>query len=193
MEERGLSWAEPGARPGDICTRAAVPNRDAALDITIASQEAGSAGRDCVSAAYRRKLHRYRDTVAEWEGTTMVFQPLVWSHEGRSHVSVQHVMKFCAGQIARRHSCQANDILKRWKGDLGVALAVRRARMAARCLPRASARDQYVVGGAVGDDAEGHMAAGGSLAQYAAGLDGEVDASDSEADGGDIEFESDVD
>jgi hypothetical protein len=94
LEERGLSRAEPTARPGDICARAAIPNRDAALDITIASQEASGAGRDCVNTAYQKKLRRYRETIADWDGSNLVFQPMVWSHEGRAHHDVARVMAY---------------------------------------------------------------------------------------------------
>jgi hypothetical protein len=62
----GLVEAEPGARPGDIFTTAAVPNRDAAVDVTIVSQEAAGAGNDCVVTAHRRTFNRYRHAVAEW-------------------------------------------------------------------------------------------------------------------------------
>ena len=43
VEVAGLSETMPTARPGDIYTTAAVPNKDAALDVTIVSQEAGHA------------------------------------------------------------------------------------------------------------------------------------------------------
>ena len=52
LEQRRLSQVEPRARPGDVFTMAGVPNRDAALDITIASEEAGGAGGDCVHSIH---------------------------------------------------------------------------------------------------------------------------------------------
>ena len=55
------------------------------------------------------------------------------------------------------------------KGDVGVALAVRRARMAHRCLPPSTARAGYVVHGEVGDDEGGRLAAEGALGTYVTG------------------------
>ena len=52
LEARGLSTAQPGSRPGDIFTSAALPNRYAALDVTVVSQRAGHAGEACVATAY---------------------------------------------------------------------------------------------------------------------------------------------
>ena len=56
-DARGLSTVEPMARPGDILTRAAVPIREAAIDVTSVSHEAGDAGSDCVLRAAQEK-HR---------------------------------------------------------------------------------------------------------------------------------------
>ena len=141
LEQRGLVEAEPGARPGDIFTRAAVPNRDAAVDVTIVSPEAGGAGQDCVATAYAHKFARYQAAVDEWGPSGIRLQPLVWSSEGRAHPDVDRVMAYCAAAVARRHGAKRADILRRWKTDIGVALAVRRARMAQRCLPAWSAHE----------------------------------------------------
>ena len=63
----------------------------------------------------------------------------------------------------------AKDILRRWKGDVGVALAVRRARMAQHCLPVTTAGAGYVVYGEVGDEEGGREAAEGAVGAYIAG------------------------
>eukprot|EP00973_Karenia_brevis_P046188 6401612-Karenia_brevis.AAC.1 len=76
VEQRGLVEAEPGARPGDIFTTAAVPNRDAAVDVTIVSQEAAGAGEDCVATAHKKKFQRYRDAIEEWGDAGICLQPL---------------------------------------------------------------------------------------------------------------------
>ena len=130
LEQRGLVEAEPGARPGDIFTTAAVPNREAAVDVTIVSPEAAAAGADCVATAHRGKFERYRAAVAEWGDAGPCLQPLVWSCEGRAHPDVERVMAFCAKALARRASTNPRDVLRRWRADIGVALAARRARMA---------------------------------------------------------------
>jgi hypothetical protein len=125
LEQRGLVEAEPGARPGDIFTTAAVPNRDAAVDVTIVSAEAAGAGSDCVVTAHRGKFRRYREAVAEWGDAGIRLQPLVWSSEGRAHPDVVRVMSYCAAALARRKGVSSKEVLRRWKADVGVALAAR--------------------------------------------------------------------
>eukprot|EP00973_Karenia_brevis_P092852 12414399-Karenia_brevis.AAC.1 len=147
VEVQGLSAVEPSARPGDIFTRAATPNRDAAVDVTICSQEAAYAGGDCVRSAFNRKAERYAHVIVEWESTGMQFLPMVWSHEGRAHPVTQQIMTFCCSLIARRHGGNAKAIKNRWASDIGVILARRRARMAMRCMPRSSARSQFILHG----------------------------------------------
>ena len=169
LEQRGLVEAEPGARPGDIFTTAAVPNRDAALDVTVVSQEAAGSGADCVATAHAGKFHRYRAAVAEWGSSGISLQPLVWSNEGRAHPDVGRVMDFTAAAIARRVGQSTQAVLRRWKADVGVALAVRRARMARRCLPTKTARDGFVQCGEVGEGDGGRREAEGELGRYLAG------------------------
>jgi len=171
LEQRGLVEAEPGARPGDIFTTAAVPNRDAAVDVTIVSQEAAAAGQDCVATAHSKKFSRYRTAVQEWGETGIRLQPMVWSCEGRSHPDVSRVMTFCSAALARRSGCSAKLLLKRWRADIGVALAARRSRMARRCLPLATARSNYVLYGELGDGAGGQQAAEGGVGSYLQGTD----------------------
>eukprot|EP00973_Karenia_brevis_P014472 1972038-Karenia_brevis.AAC.1 len=77
-----------------------------------------------------KNFERYRNAVDEWGGSGICLQPLVWSAEGRAHPDVGRVMAYCAGALARRTQTPQNLILKRWKADIGVALAARRARMA---------------------------------------------------------------
>ena len=152
LEHRGLVDAEPGARPGDIFTRAAVPNRDAAVDVTIVSQEARGAGSDCVAIAHRGKFHRYRAATDEWGSSGPCLQPLVWSCEGPAHPDVARVMAFAAKALAQRSGRQPQAILQRWRADVGVALAIRRARMALTCLPPMSTRGAWVVHGEAADE-----------------------------------------
>ena len=98
-------------------------------------------------------------------------QPLVWSSEGRAHPEVERVMSFCAVSLARRSGSKVADVLRRWRTDVGVILAARRARMARRCLPRWSAQEAYVAHGIVGEEVGGNAEAGGMPGAYAAGND----------------------
>ena len=62
MEAVGFIGSRPELRPADILTRAAIPNRVAALDVGIKSPEAGGAGEDCAEVMVAEKLNYYRRT-----------------------------------------------------------------------------------------------------------------------------------
>ena len=78
-------------------------------------------------------------------------------------------MRCCSPVAARRTGTDAKAFLRRWRTDIGVVLAVRRARMARRCLPRPGAREHYILHGGADDSAEGWRRAAGGLAAYMAG------------------------
>ena len=113
-----------------------MPGRGAALDVVVASQEALSAGVDCIATAVKRKLRRYRHILDDLEAAGIAFRPLAWSAEGRAHPIVQRVMAHVAQQVARtRPDSSAGEICKRWRQEIGTALAIRMARMIRSCLP----------------------------------------------------------
>ena len=82
-ELRGLVEGS-SARPADVYTSAALPGRDAALDVTIAAQDAVGAGDDCCATAFRGKIRKYakllvplaRDAVEDnsWREETTVIK-----------------------------------------------------------------------------------------------------------------------
>ena len=61
-------------------------------------------------------------------------------------------MAFAAKALAQRSGRQPQAILQRWRADVGVALAIRRARMASTCLPPMSTRGAWVVHGEAADE-----------------------------------------
>lgn len=126
--------------------------------------------------AHQRKFERYQAAVEEWGPQGICLQPLVRSTEGRAHPDVARVMSFCAKALAQRKGVSAGGVLQRWRADVGVALAVRRARMARRCLPPSSARSGYVTDGVLGDDEGGRVAAEGILGAYVADTEEPYDA-----------------
>ena len=148
IETTGLSLREPTARPADIFTGAACAGRETAIDVTVVSTEAGDpdAGDDHLNAAFRRKAQRYAEIIEEWGDTGPRFLPMVWGHEGRTHPEVARAMEYCATQIARKSGAPAKRILKRWRGEIGTILAVRRARMARRILPKPSDKECFLDG-----------------------------------------------
>ena len=186
VEMRGLVEHAPRDRPGDIFTGAAVPNREAAVDVSIVSPHAAHAGSDCVATAHRGKFTKYRLAVEEWGEQGTYLQPMIWSHEGRCHPDVTRVMAFASEAIARRSGQRSKTILRRWQADIGVLLAIRRARMARSLIPRPTQRAWYVQGGVV--DATEARSAEGPMGAYIDGGDDDLEANLTDSAGA-VEFE----
>ena len=146
-EPRGLTSTM--ARPADILTNAAVPGRGAALDICIASPNAASALGDAAAAAFRRKLRRYRRVIPELARAGIAFRPLVWTSEGRPHPAVTRTLRYAAGIAATRSGSQASSagLMGRWRHEVQIAIQRRRAAMARAVLPRATARQLWLLTG----------------------------------------------
>eukprot|EP00929_Paragymnodinium_shiwhaense_P026577 TRINITY_DN1578_c0_g1_i1.p1 TRINITY_DN1578_c0_g1~~TRINITY_DN1578_c0_g1_i1.p1 ORF type:complete len:384 (+),score=60.22 TRINITY_DN1578_c0_g1_i1:335-1486(+) len=139
-EVRGLV-ENSTARPADIYTNAAIPGRDAALDITIVSQDALAAGEDCCATAFRRKIRRYRDLLEPLARDGVAFRPMVWSAEGRPHPVVGRVIAFASELASRKHpETSARSFAQRWRREIAVAIQKRLARMVQACLPAPSQR-----------------------------------------------------
>ena len=102
--------------------------------------------------SHKAKLSKYEEVRKEWEGTNLVFQPMVFSHEGRMHHHTARVLHYVSGRVAQKYGVATKQVEERWRREIGTALAIRRARMFRRCLPRLNARDWFVVHGDGGDD-----------------------------------------
>lgn len=126
-----------------------------------------------MATAHAGKFRRYREAVEEWGSMGIRLQPLVWFSEGRAHPDVERVMAYIAAEVARRTAASAPVVLRRWKNDVSVVLATRRARMARKCLPSWNARHSYVLHGIIGEDEGGLEAAGGVAGAYVSGKDPE--------------------
>ena len=133
------------------------------------SQEAAGAGWDCVDTAHKDKFKRYAAAVAEWGPCGIRLQPLVWSNEGRCHPDVDKVIAYCSSVISRHSGAPVQTIARRWRADIGVILAVRRARMAKRCMPPLPARAGWIAFGEAGEMEGGRQQADGELGDYLAG------------------------
>ena len=80
-------------------------------------------------------------------------------------------MTYTATALGRRLGAKPKDVLRRWRADVGVAIAIRRARMAQRCLPPLGRRSGFVAFGEFGEGAGDLQAAQGALGDYAAQAD----------------------
>ena len=55
-------------------------------------------------------------------------------------------MEYCTTFIGRKSGAPAKRVLRRWRGEIGTILAVRRARMARRIMPRSPAKERFLDG-----------------------------------------------
>ena len=146
-EVRGLVETS-SARPADVYTSAALPGRDAALDVTIAAQDAAGAGADCCATAFRGKLRKYAKLLGPLARENVGFRPMVWSAEGRSHPVVGRVLAYAADLATRKHpdAC-GKTFVQRWRREIAVAIQKRKARMFKACLPAPTRRSRQLLWG----------------------------------------------
>ena len=148
-EIRGLS-EHSDVRPADIFTNAALPGREAALDVTIVSPESTRAGQDCLQTAYVEKFRKYREILPELSRQGIAFKPLVWSTEGAPHPVVMRILKYVCSQAVRRNGSTGEDkMLSRWQRELATAIQTRKARMIAACMPDHKAPQLWLLSGSV--------------------------------------------
>ena len=148
-EVRGLSGTSD-VRPADVYTNAALPGRDAALDITIVSPEAAHAGQDCLQTAFMGKFHKYRNILPDLHRQGIAFKPMVWSTEGAPHPVVLRILAFACKQAMRRNSCGGEaQMLFRWQREIGISIQRRKAAMIAACMPSHKAHRLWLLSGNV--------------------------------------------
>ena len=80
-----------------------------------------------------------------------MFRPLVWTADGRPHPAATRTLRFAAECAVTRNSQQAtaNALVSRWKHEIQIAILRRRAAMSRAVLPRASAREEFLLTGQV--------------------------------------------
>ena len=149
-EVRGLV-EDSSARPADIYTKAAILGRDAALDVSIASQDAINAGEDCCRTAFNKKLRKYARLLGPMARDGIAFRPLIWSAEGRPHPVVDRVIGFASELASRKHAdSNAQQFAQRWRREIAVALQKRLARMVRACMPAPNRRGRLLLRPAAG-------------------------------------------
>jgi hypothetical protein len=137
------------ARPADILTTAGVPGRSTALDVCVASPNAAAAQGDAAEAAFRRKLHHYRQVIPALASAGIAFRPLVWTADGRPHPAVVRTMKYASERAAGRGSeeVKSSELYGRWRHEITVAILRRRAAMTRAFLPRPNPRERWLMTG----------------------------------------------
>ena len=155
-EVRGL--VPSSDRPADILTIGALPGVQTALDVTIAAQDACAAGSDACASAYRRKIRRYASILPALRRAGVVFQPLVWSAEGRPHPATTRILDCVIRAVSgRRGKEAAEDLRARWRHEIAIALQRRKAAMLRAVLPRGTWRQEWLARGSGPCDTEAEV------------------------------------
>ena len=148
MEAVGLVDSQPDLRPADILTRAAIPNRLAALDVGVKCPEASGAGDDCAQAMVEEKLAYYSAVIPELERKGITYAPITFSCFGRRHGTTSKIMYEAASRAARfRGQPNSKQLLRSWKCTVTAELWRRVARMVKACLPRPDGAEKLVQDG----------------------------------------------
>ena len=135
-EPLGLVPSRPALRPADVLTSAAFSHL-AALDVCVASPDAGGAGTDACAAGAVRKADQYKDILAELQEEGYTYHPLVWSAWGRpGHQALSAVRTLAAAVARRRGLGDAQALEARARGLIGAAIWKRAASMVRICLNR---------------------------------------------------------
>ena len=136
MEAVGLVDSQPDLRPADILTRAAIPNRVAALDVGVKCPEATGAGDDCTQAMVEEKLTYYAAVLPELERKGITYCPITFSSFGRRHGTTSKIMQEAASRAARfRGQLNSKQMLRSWSATVTTELWRRVAKMVKACLP----------------------------------------------------------
>ena len=104
---------------------------------------------DAAEAAFRRKLHHYRDVIPELAAAGIVFRPLIWTADARPHPATVRTLRYAAGVAATLNGglASATSLLSRWKHEITVAIMRRRAAMTRAVVPRQDARALWMLTG----------------------------------------------
>ena len=141
LEVRGLT--DSAERPADFLTRAAIPGTEAALDVTIAAQDAKHAGLDACASAYRRKMARYRHLLPALHRVGVVFRPMVWSTEGRPHAQTTRMLRAAVRMVRSTKGAEAaSGLQNRWDHEIAIAIQRRKAAMVRAVLPASGSRQR---------------------------------------------------
>jgi len=148
MEAAGLVDSQPDLRPADILTRAAIPNRLAALDVGIKCPEASGAGQDCAQTMVEEKIEYYAHILPELERKGITYVPITFSCFGRRHGTTSRIMLEAASRAARfRGQLNNKQMLKRWEATVTTEIWRRAARMVKACLPKPSRYEHLLIDG----------------------------------------------
>ena len=149
----GLCPRAPELRPADILTSGAAAGWMSAIDVGIASPHARQAGTDCVQTMHNKKQDFYANHMADLEHQGIKYVPAVFSTYGRERPATSRCLEFMARRAARKQGLRDHyDILRRARGDIGLAIAARYARMIRACFPRSLQGSQALLHGEGGED-----------------------------------------
>ena len=106
------------------------------------------AGTDACATAHRRKMNRYRHILPALRRAGVIFQPLVWSAEGRPHPATVRVMESALRMVRTRKGAEAAaDLRDRWRHEITIAILRRRAAMSRSVVPRRTTWEEWMLAG----------------------------------------------
>ena len=105
---------------------------------------------------FRRKQGDYAAHTGELQEQDITYRPLVWSAWGRAHPETSAMLAAVAVQAARRRGLRDHRLLlRRSRGNVGVLLMRRAARMLHACVPRRLEDEEEALDGGGGVPDEG--------------------------------------
>ena len=87
--------------------------------------------------------------IPQLRAANIIYRPLVWTADGRPHAAVTRTLRFAAEQAASRgdRHADAKSLLARWRHEIQIAIARRRAAMMRAVLPRLGDRGRWLLTG----------------------------------------------
>ena len=149
LEPCGVIPDDPGARPADLLTSAALAGCSAALDVGIASPDSAGAGDDCCEGLRRSKLSKYSTHLSDLAAQGVRYVPFHASANVRLHPDAHAVLRNLAACAARRHgNISAVALLRRVRARISVRIWRRAVAMVRACLPPLSGQQADALLGA---------------------------------------------
>jgi len=93
-------------------------------------------------------MRRYAHILYVLRQVGVIFQPMVWSAGGCPHPATVRVMECSVRAVKSRHGTSAaEDLRRRWRHEIAVAIQRRKAAMIRAALPEKSLRQEWLANG----------------------------------------------
>ena len=90
-------------------------------------------------------MNRYDHILPALQRAGVIFQPLVWSAEGRPHPATVRVLESALKMVRSRKGAEAAAELRgRWRHEITIAIQRRKAAMIRAAMPKQSGRQDWL-------------------------------------------------